>query len=288
MTYSVVGVRFKRAGKVYYFDPDEIELTLNDDVIVETSRGMEYGQVVTGPVEIHDEEVVTPLKKVLRKATAQDAQKLAAVQEKVKQAYSICEQKIITHCLPMKLVDVEKTFDESKLIFYFTAEGRIDFRELVKDLAAVFRTRIELRQIGVRDEAKMMGGLGCCGRELCCATWLADFASVSIRMAKEQNISLNPTKISGICGRLMCCLKFENDLYEQSKQEFPPLNSLVSTPDGEGKVTGVNILKKTIAVELKESEMIREYAFENISVEKAGSEQSESHEHPVQTTGDQN
>jgi len=288
MTYSVVGVRFKRAGKVYYFDPDEIELAVNDDVIVETSRGMEYGQVVTGPVEIRDEEVVTPLKKVIRKATGQDAEKLAAVQEKVKQAYSICEQKIITHGLPMKLVDVEKTFDESKLIFYFTAEGRIDFRELVKDLAAVFRTRIELRQIGVRDEAKMMGGLGCCGRELCCATWLADFASVSIRMAKEQNISLNPTKISGICGRLMCCLKFENELYEQSRQGFPPLNSLVSTPDGKGKVTGVNILKKTIAVELKESKMIREYAVKNISVEKAGSERNEHDEQPVQATGDQN
>lgn len=288
MTYSVVGVRFKRAGKVYYFDPAEIELAVNDDVIVETSRGMEYGQVVVGPVEINDEEVVTPLKKVLRKATPQDAQKLSAVQEKVKQAYSICEQKIITHGLQMKLVDVEKTFDESKLIFYFTAEGRIDFRELVKDLAAVFRTRIELRQIGVRDEAKMMGGLGCCGRELCCATWLADFASVSIRMAKEQNISLNPTKISGICGRLMCCLKFENDLYEQSRQEFPPLNSLVSTPDGEGKVTGINILKKTIAVELKESKMIREYAFANISVENTGSEQNEPDEHPVQATGDKN
>ena len=287
MIYNVVGVRFKRAGKVYYFDPDEVELAVNDDVIVETSRGMEYGQVVTGPVEIRDEEVVTPLKKVVRKATAQDAQKLSAVQEKIKQAYSICEQKIVTHGLPMKLVDVEKTFDESKLIFYFTAEGRIDFRELVKDLAAVFRTRIELRQIGVRDEAKMMGGLGCCGRELCCATWLADFASVSIRMAKEQNISLNPTKISGICGRLMCCLKFENDLYEQSRQAFPPLNSLVSTPDGEGKVTGVNILKKTIAVELKESKMVREYAFENISVEKAGSEKNEPDERSVQAAGDQ-
>ena len=287
MTHTVVGVRFKRAGKVYYFDPAEIKIAVNDDVIVETSRGMEYGQVVTGPVEINDEEVVAPLKKVIRKVTVQDTQKLAAVQEKVKQAFSVCEQKIAVHGLPMKLVEVEKTFDESKLIFYFTAEGRIDFRELVKDLAAVFRTRIELRQIGVRDEAKMMGGLGCCGRELCCATWLADFASVSIRMAKEQNISLNPTKISGICGRLMCCLKFENDLYEQSRQEFPPLNSLVTTSEGEGKVTGINILKKTIAVELKESKMIREYAVEDISVEKTGSEQNEPDERPVQAAGGQ-
>ncbi len=287
MTHTVVGVRFKRAGKVYYFDPAEIKIAVNDDVIVETSRGMEYGQVVTGPVEINDEEVVAPLKKVIRKVTVQDTQKLAAVQEKVKQAFSVCEQKIAVHGLPMKLVEVEKTFDESKLIFYFTAEGRIDFRELVKDLAAVFRTRIELRQIGVRDEAKMMGGLGCCGRELCCATWLADFASVSIRMAKEQNISLNPTKISGICGRLMCCLKFENDLYEQSRQEFPPLNSPVTTSEGKGKVTGINILKKTIAVELKESKMIREYAVEDISVEKTGSEQNEPDERPVQAAGGQ-
>lgn len=283
MSYHVVGVRFKRAGKVYYFDPAEDQFFIGDDVIVETSRGIEYGQVVVGPAEIVDEDVVTPLKKVLRKATRQDRERLVVVQEKEKQAYHIGEQKIAVHGLPMKLVDVEKTFDESKIIFYFTAEGRIDFRELVKDLAAVFRTRVELRQIGVRDEAKMMGGLGCCGRELCCATWLSDFVSVSIRMAKEQNLSLNPTKISGICGRLMCCLKYENDTYEQSRQEYPPVNSQVTTPDGEGKINSINILKKTIMVEFKDRGMIQEYAFRSVSPVNTGGDQCVSADFTVQT-----
>ncbi|MGQ9825644.1 MAG: PSP1 domain-containing protein, partial [Desulfotomaculales bacterium] len=255
----VIRVRFKKAGKVYYFDPAEHQLAPGDEVIVETVRGLEYGLVVSPPAEVADEEVVTPLKKVVRKATEEDRRLLACLKSKEKNAFCICEQKIAAHGLPMKLIDVEKTFDEGKLIFYFTAEGRIDFRELVKDLAAIFRTRIELRQIGVRDEAKMLGGLGCCGRELCCATWLSDFASVSIRMAKEQNLPLNPTKISGICGRLMCCLKYENELYEKAREGYPPLNSRVATPDGEGKVTGINIFKKTLTVELKESKMIREY-----------------------------
>lgn len=264
MPCRVIGVRFKKAGKVYYFDPADYQLAPGDEVIVETVRGLEYGQVVVGPADVADESVITPLKKVVRKATEEDRRQLACLRDKEKNAFFICEQKIAAHGLPMKLIDAEKTFDEGKLIFYFTAEGRIDFRELVKDLAAVFRTRIELRQIGVRDEAKMMGGLGCCGRELCCATWLSDFASVSIRMAKEQNLPLNPTKISGICGRLMCCLKYENDLYEEAREGYPPLNSRVMTPDGEGKVTGINIFKKTLTVELKESKMMKEYPLEKI------------------------
>lgn len=270
MPCRVIGVRFKKAGKVYYFDPAADELAPGDDVIVETVRGLEYGQVVTGPLEIMDDHVVTPLKKVIRKATEEDRRHLAAVRDKERHAYAVCEQKIMAHGLPMKLIEAEKTFDESKLIFYFTAEGRIDFRELVKDLAAVFRTRIELRQIGVRDEAKMMGGLGCCGRELCCATWLADFASVSIRMAKEQNLPLNPTKISGICGRLMCCLKYENELYEEAREGYPPVNSRVTSPDGEGKVTGINIFKKTLTIELKESKMVKEYPLAQIKTQDAG------------------
>ncbi|BAF58245.1 MAG: stage 0 sporulation family protein [Pelotomaculum sp.] len=268
MGLTVVGVRFKKAGKIYYFDPDEHLLAPGDGVIVETARGVEYGQVVCGPLQVEEEEVVAPLKKVLRKATEQDRQRLSANREKEKKAYQIGLEKIAAHGLPMKLVDVELTFDGSKIIFYFTADGRIDFRELVKDLAAVFRTRIELRQIGVRDEAKMIGGLGCCGRELCCATWLADFASVSIRMAKDQNLSLNPTKISGICGRLMCCLKYENESYEQAKEDFPETGSWVITPNGEGKVTGINIFKNTVSVELKESKSIKEYSTGEITLKE--------------------
>lgn len=266
MGYTVVGVRFKKAGKIYYFDPDKLQLAKDEGVIVETARGIEYGQVVTGPLEVEEEEVVAPLKKVLRKATDEDYQQLSINKEKEEKAFAIGLEKIAAHELPMKLVGVEQTFDGSKIIFYFTAEGRIDFRELVKDLASVFRTRIELRQIGVRDEAKMIGGLGCCGMELCCTTWLSDFASVSIRMAKDQNLSLNPTKISGICGRLMCCLKFENDTYEQAKEDFPELGSMVITPDGEGKVTGINIFKKSLNVELKESKTVKEYLCEETAL----------------------
>ncbi len=208
--YKVVGIRFKKAGKVYYFDPGEIDLSMGDAAIVETARGVEYGDVVVAPKMVPDDEVVAPLKQVLRKATDADKVQLAENEKKEEKAFGICQQKIAAHGLPMKLVDVEYTFDNNKIIFYFTAEGRVDFRELVKDLAGVFRTRIELRQIGVRDEAKMLGGLGPCGRALCCRSFLGDFEPVSIRMAKEQNLSLNPTKISGICGRLMCCLKFES------------------------------------------------------------------------------
>lgn len=256
----VVGVRFKPAGKVYYFDPGNINLVQNDGVIVETARGTEYGLVVTGPKDVKEEELVFPLKQVLREATEEDLQKVSENRQQEKEAFNICLEKIDHHNLPMKLVGVEKTFDGNKIIFYFTAEGRVDFRELVKDLAAVFRTRIELRQIGVRDEAKIMGGIGCCGRQLCCCSWLSDFASVSIRMAKEQNLSLNPTKISGICGRLMCCLKFENDVYEHAKGIFPNIGIRVMTPHGEGKVVSINIFKQTVSVELKESKIIKEFS----------------------------
>ncbi|MGI6685386.1 MAG: PSP1 domain-containing protein [Bacillota bacterium] len=212
---QVVGVRFKKAGKIYYFSPGELELAAGDAVVVETARGMEYGRVVIAPKMVPLEEVVSPLKNVVRKATEQDTNVNNENKKRENEAFKICQQKIKEHSLPMKLVDVEYTFDVSKIIFYFTAEGRVDFRDLVKDLAAIFRTRIELRQIGVRDEAKMLGGIGSCGRILCCHSVLGDFQPVSIRMAKQQNLSLNPTKISGICGRLMCCLKYESDDYDQ-------------------------------------------------------------------------
>lgn len=264
MSHRVVGVRFKKAGKVYYFVPGDIIVDVNDDVIVETARGTEFGEVVVGYTDIADEEVVSPLKMILRKADELDRKQLQENKEKENKAFQVCLDKIAAHGLPMKLVGVEQTFDGNKIIFYFTAEGRIDFRELVKDLAGVFRTRIELRQIGVRDEAKIMGGLGCCGRELCCSTWLSDFASVSIRMAKDQNLSLNPTKISGICGRLMCCLKYENDTYELARGEFPEIGTRVVTPQGDGKVTGINIFRNTVMVELKESKAVMECASSEI------------------------
>ncbi|NMB25217.1 MAG: stage 0 sporulation family protein [Firmicutes bacterium] len=215
---KVVGVRFKHAGKIYYFDPVDIELMMDDAVVVETARGVEYGEVVVPPKNVSETDVVQPLKQVLRRATEADMQKMRENADKEKVAYNIGLEKIEKHGLPMKLVDVEYTFDESKVIFYFTADGRVDFRDLVKDLASVFRTRIELRQIGVRDQAKMLGGLGPCGRSLCCATFLGDFEPVSIKMAKEQNLSLNPSKISGICGRLMCCLKFETEMYKAGQE----------------------------------------------------------------------
>jgi len=217
---KVVGVRFKKAGKIYYFSPGELDLTVSEAVVVETARGMEYGTVVVAPKMVPPEEVVSPLKNVVRKATEQDINVNNENKKREMEAFKLCHQKIQEHNLPMKLVDVEYTFDVGKIIFYFTAEGRVDFRDLVKDLAAVFRTRIELRQIGVRDEAKMLGGLASCGRILCCHTVLGDFQPVSIRMAKQQNLSLNPTKISGICGRLMCCLKYESDDYDQKEVEL--------------------------------------------------------------------
>lgn len=225
---NVVGIRFKPAGKIYYFDPGQLEIKVDSNVIVETVRGLEFGKVVIGNREILEEEAVLPLKKVIRLASPEDESQMETNKKKEIEAKEVCLKKINEHSLPMKLIDVEYTFDGSKVIFYFTAEGRVDFRELVKDLAAVFRTRIELRQIGVRDEAKMLGGIGSCGRVLCCASFLGDFEPVSIRMAKDQNLSLNPTKISGICGRLMCCLKYESEGYECIKRgaklpEIPPL-----------------------------------------------------------------
>lgn len=255
---TVVGVRFKKAGKIYYFDPGELVLEAGEFAIVETARGLEYGEVVIGSRQVSEESIVAPLKKVQRKATAVDTQKMVENQAKEKEAFSACEQKIQVHKLPMKLVDVEYTFDVNKIIFYFTAEGRIDFRELVKDLAAVFRTRIELRQIGVRDEAKMMGGIGCCGRPLCCSTFLGDFEPVSIRMAKEQNLSLNPAKISGICGRLMCCLKYESEGYSSccKKVTAPSLGCEVVTEDGDGKVVAVNGKRKVATVLLDHGKTI--------------------------------
>ena len=251
---TVIGVRFKKAGKIYYFSPGKLEIAPGDDVIVETARGVEYGKTVIGPREVPDEEVVLPLKVVHRKATEADARKVEENHRREQEAFAICEQKIAAHHLEMKLVDVEYTFDVNKIVFYFTADGRVDFRELVKDLASVFRTRIELRQIGVRDEAKLMGGIGCCGRPLCCATFLGDFEPVSIRMAKEQNLSLNPTKISGICGRLMCCLKYESNCYcgghcpKKAVVQEPQQGSIVATIEGDGKVISTNSQRRTATI----------------------------------------
>ena len=247
---SVIGVRFKNAGKLYYFDPGVFWPTAGDAVIVETVRGTEYGEVVTGVKEVSDELITPPLKKVIRIATADDAQHDAENRAREKDALALCQKKVQEHKLQMKLVGCEYTFDNSKILFYFTSDKRVDFRALVKDLAAAFHTRIELRQIGVRDEAKMMGGLGMCGRPVCCAQFLGDFQPVSIKMAKEQNLSLNPTKISGICGRLMCCLKYEEDHYEATRKRMPRVGKEVITPDGTGTVVDLNILKETVRVRI--------------------------------------
>jgi cell fate regulator YaaT (PSP1 superfamily) len=249
MNYIVVGVRFKQAGKIYYFDPAGIELKSGDYVIVETARGLEHGQVMVDPKEVAEDKVTLPLKNVIRVATPEDNSQLADNKEREKKAIGICQEKVNHHKLDMKLVDVEYTFDRSKIIFYFTADGRVDFRELVKDLAAVFRTRIELRQIGVRDEAKMLGGLGPCGRPLCCATFLGDFEPVSIKMAKEQNLSLNPVKISGICSRLMCCLKYESSCYRETKSDIPLVGSKIRVDGREGKILANNQLKESLFVD---------------------------------------
>jgi cell fate regulator YaaT (PSP1 superfamily) len=270
--YSVVGVRFKRAGKIYYFDPLEFPIERNDHVIVETVRGIEYGQVVIGRKLVNPEDVVLPLKKVIRIADENDARIVEKNKQASQEAFGICLQKIKEHGLEMKLVDVEYTFDRNKIIFYFTAEGRVDFRELVKDLAGIFRTRIELRQIGVRDEAKMLGGLGPCGRTLCCSKWLGDFAPVSIKMAKDQNLSLNPTKISGLCGRLMCCLKFEQDSYESAKEQLPEIGSTVVTTLGEGKVVGLKANERLVKVEVFEMHKTVELPLDEVVVQ----DQSES------------
>lgn len=248
--FEVIGVRFKKAGKVYYFDPDGITIQKGDFVIVETARGIEYGSVVVGPKMVPESEIIPPLKKVLRVATAEDELHNNENREKEAEAMETCLKKIEKHDLGMKLIDVEYTFDNNKIIFYFTAEGRVDFRELVKDLAAVFRTRIELRQIGVRDEAKMLNGIGPCGQGLCCANWLGEFTPVSIKMAKDQSLSLNPTKISGICGRLMCCLKYEHDGYRYLIRTLPKHGEKIQTPDGLAYVLDTQIIQERCKVKM--------------------------------------
>ena len=264
---TVVGIRFQKAGKIYYFDPCEFDLETGMHVIVETARGVEMGTVLIPPKEVEDEKVIQPLKPVLRVATDEDEQQVERNHEKEKEAFVICKEKIQKHELEMKLVNVEYTFDNNKLLFYFTADGRIDFRELVKDLAAVFRTRIELRQIGVRDETKILGGIGICGRPLCCKTYLSDFVPVSIKMAKEQNLSLNPTKISGVCGRLMCCLKNEQDTYEFLNSRLPSVGDTVFTKEGEkGEVQSVGVLRQIVKViiDTGEEKELREYKVEEL------------------------
>ena len=263
----VIGVRFRNVGKIYYFSPKDFDICVGDHVIVETARGVEYGHVVLAPRDVEDEKVVQPLKEVIRIATPQDDKKEEANRKREKEAYQICLKKIREHGLEMKLIDVEYTFDNNKVLFYFTADGRIDFRELVKDLAAIFKTRIELRQIGVRDETKILGGIGICGRPLCCHTYLSEFAPVSIKMAKEQSLSLNPTKISGICGRLMCCLKNEQEAYEELNSNLPDIGEKVKTFDGfKGEVVSVNVLRQKvkIVVEVDDEREIKEYAIDEL------------------------
>lgn len=265
---KVIGVRFRTAGKIYFFAPGKFDIRQGDNVIVETARGVEFGRVVAGPKEVKDEEVVQPLKSVIRVATEQDSKVEEKNREKEKEAFKICLEKIRKHGLEMKLIDAEYTFDNNKVLFYFTADGRIDFRELVKDLAAVFRTRIELRQIGVRDETKIRGGIGICGRPLCCNTYLSEFAAVSIKMAKEQNLSLNPTKISGVCGRLMCCLTNEEETYEELNSQLPSLGDSVTTAEGlTGTVHSLSVLRKLVKVIVtleNDEKEIREYKAEEL------------------------
>jgi len=257
---KVIGVRFRNAGKIYYFDPMSLEVRTGDHVIVETARGVEYGYVVLGCREVEDEKVVQPLKPVIRMATKADDEVEKRNHEKEKEAFKICKEKIRKHGLQMKLIDAEYTFDNNKVLFYFTADGRIDFRELVKDLASVFKTRIELRQVGVRDETKIVGGIGICGRTLCCHSYLSEFIPVSIKMAKEQNLSLNPTKISGVCGRLMCCLKNEEETYEELNSKLPNVGDFVTTDDGlKGEVHSVSVLRQLVkvVVTIKDEKEIR-------------------------------
>ena len=265
---NVIGVRFRRAGKVYYFSPGKLNIQKDDHVIVETARGVEYGHVVIGMKEVEDDKVIQPLKPVIRLATAQDDAQEEGNREKEREAFQICLEKIRKHKLDMKLIDAEYTFDNNKVLFYFTADGRIDFRELVKDLASVFKTRIELRQIGVRDETKILGGIGICGRPLCCHTHQSEFLPVSIKMAKEQNLSLNPTKISGVCGRLMCCLKHEEETYEELNSRLPGVGDHVTARDGsKGEVSSVNVLRQLVKVIVtldNEEKEIREYRVEEL------------------------
>ncbi|MDU5106440.1 MULTISPECIES: stage 0 sporulation family protein [unclassified Clostridium] len=273
---KVIGVRFKKAGKIYYFDPSGLEVKKGDFVVVETARGIEFGECVIGIKEIPESDIVAPLKSVIRVAEEADINKHKENKVKEKDALDICLKKVEEHGLNMKLIDVEYTFDNNKVIFYFTADGRVDFRELVKDLATIFKTRIELRQIGVRDEAKMLGGLGPCGRPLCCSTFLGDFASVSIKMAKEQNLSLNPTKISGICGRLMCCLNYEQSTYEDIRKRLPKAGSIVSMGDFKGEVVSNNTVKESVKVKYKrgDEELVEEFKIDDIELIEGGYEDS--------------
>ena len=264
---KVIGVRFRTAGKIYFFDPGKLDIKRGDHVIVETARGIEYGTVVGDPKEVEEDKVIQPLKPVLRIATERDDEQEAGNKVKEKEAFKICLEKIHKHGLEMKLIDAEYTFDNNKVLFYFTADGRIDFRELVKDLASIFKTRIELRQIGVRDETKILGGIGICGRELCCHRHLSEFVPVSIKMAKEQNLSLNPTKISGVCGRLMCCLKNEEETYEELNRKLPNVGDFVTTEDGlKGEVHSVNVLRQLVkvVVDVGDEKEIQEYKVEQI------------------------
>ncbi|MCA0170787.1 MULTISPECIES: stage 0 sporulation family protein [Bacillaceae] len=272
--YEVVGVRFKKAGKIYYFDPSSLQVSDKEFVIVETARGVEFGKVVLANKQVDEEDIVLPLKKVIRIADEKDRLAVEDNKHAAEEAFDVCVSKIEEYKLDMKLVDVEYTFDRNKIIFYFTADGRVDFRELVKGLASIFRTRIELRQIGVRDEAKMLGGIGPCGRMLCCSTWLGDFEPVSIKMAKDQNLSLNPAKISGLCGRLMCCLKYENDAYESGKKELPDVGKTIHTGQGKGKVVGLNILERLVQVELFELNRVTEYTLDELIQDGAVSTQA--------------
>lgn len=275
---NVIGVRFRKAGKIYFFSPAGIEVEEGQHVIVETARGVEYGRVVLGSRDVEDDKIVQPLKSIIRVATPEDDEIDAKNREKEKKAAVICAEKIRKHGLEMKLIDTEYTFDNNKVLFYFTADGRIDFRELVKDLASVFKTRIELRQIGVRDETKALGGYSICGRPLCCNTYLSDFVPVSIKMAKEQNLSLNPTKISGVCGRLMCCLKNEEETYEELNKNLPGIGDYVTTDDGlKGEVHSVSVLRQLVKVIVETGDVkeIREYKVEQLKFKKRNRRDSE-------------
>ncbi|SDJ33248.1 PSP1 domain-containing protein [Natribacillus halophilus] len=262
--HQVIGIRFRKTGKIYYFCPSGLDVQVGQTVIVETARGVEHGYVVLEERTVDSDDVVLPLKKVVRLATPEDDNHVAENVDLAQQAQTVCKEKITEHKLNMKLVSAEYTFDRNKLLFYFTADGRVDFRMLVKDLASIFRTRVELRQIGVRDEAKILGGIGPCGLVLCCSTFLGDFEPVSIKMAKDQNLSLNPAKISGLCGRLMCCLKYENDEYEQAKKELPDIGEKIYTEEGRGKVSGLNMLERLVQVELEEPERTLEFSLEEL------------------------
>ncbi len=284
---KVIGVRFKNAGKLYYFDPGEHEPKMGDHAIVETVRGMEIGEVMAAPHELEDDQIVSPLKTIIRVATEQDIRHAQENAEKEKDAYRICQDKIIEHGLDMKLVSAEYTFDNSKIQFYFTSNGRVDFRQLVKDLASIFKTRIDLRQIGVRDEAKMLGGLGPCGRTICCGSFLGDFQPVSIKMAKEQNLSLNPTKISGVCGRLMCCLKYEQDTYEATRKRMPKPGKEVETPEGIGIVQDVNVIKETVRVRIQKGDSSEQKDFPLDEVQRLQPAQPEKKEKPHKPNAEQ-